>query len=235
MNDNVAPDLWEKMRKVLNLTQSSNEHEAALALEKLKQMTAKYDVTIEDIMSRAQGVNIARETFNTGMKNKQLWMSIMIRAVADYTDTKSFFGSNFLGELEYRFYGYERDRKIACYMAEYLHHNVQDLAKQAWKRFDLLDMERPDSDARNWQTNYKMGFMEGVEDQLKSLRAEEHPSNTGTALVVLKGQEINEWLKKNIKVTKTAKRYYTPNEKAYHMGRNDGRKHRIRKGIGHND
>lgn len=237
----VTPELWDRMRKVFNLTQSSNEHEAALAMEMLKRMTDKYDVTIEQIVGRDEKAQISAEVYSTGMKNRQSWMHPMLRIIADYTDTKALYDfewskENNRYEFRYKFYGFERDRKIAVYMAEYLHHIILEMAERAWNARALfyIDDGEEEQKPRNWKLNYRMGFVDGVGEQLKQLRQHEKPTQTGTALVVMKQQTIQTWVKENLKIKKNYGGYnFSGNNNAYSTGRSAGKKHQINKAMEH--
>jgi hypothetical protein len=234
-SDMLTPDILDKMRKVLNLSQSSNEHEAALAMAKLKEMTDKYDVTIEQIVRHELGddsINV--EIVVTKLKNNQEWTWVVLNAISHYTDTKGLSQAPRRWmkdeQLTLKFYGFERDRKIAGYMAEYVLGTIDRLARTAWNQKGRYEVHH--FEAFRWVNSWKYGFAMGLREQLRTLKQSEPPKETtGTSLVVVKSQTITKWVHENVETAQAGPSTSNVHSGAYFDGHASGKKHNINRAV----
>jgi hypothetical protein len=189
-------EVISKVKKLFALSSSSNEHEAALAMEKAHAMLKEYNLTSADIQADSKYGIMEQAVLES--KNQSIWKSIIIMGVCE---------ANYCMSLTSRGYtttekiiGKEHNIVVAKAMIEYLIATVERLSKRL-----------PGSD----RGSYKKGISSRLYERLlETLKKEEVEC---TALVVQEKAMIQDFIKgKNIKNTSISLK--VSNGGAYYKG-----------------
>lgn len=135
MSDNdKRQKMIEKIRKLLALAQSANEHEAALAAERAQAMLAEYNIALSEVATEekdAEDENIVIEV--GGMTSSYPWRRPLASAVAKMYFCEYFFQtirSRSGSTDQHSFVGAAHNVSVACMMFKYLDETIDRLAKQ---------------------------------------------------------------------------------------------------------
>jgi len=181
MNKSVT----EKIKKLLALATSSNEHEAKLAAAKANKLLIKYNLTMQDVDFSEEKRNYENKTFTAPKRsvedkfifvilNSHFFVDVVIGRGATYF-TKS---GNRRTEFKYHFVGEEVNVEIAKYVHNFLTMKFKDLFNEFKKGCD----GKPDRRA------YYAGLQAGLNEQLSATR-KEVTEETGLVVVPDPGLE----------------------------------------------
>lgn len=123
----------DKIRKLLALAKSGNEHEAAQALAKAMQLAAENDIKLDTVQAIENDITRARSQA-APKAQYELWERSLYNSIA------RLFGCAIMARTDYDsdchgyretfiIYGRERDRQIADYVAAYLRRELLRLFK----------------------------------------------------------------------------------------------------------
>lgn len=134
----MSENIKEKIKKLLALSKSSNEHEAAQALAFAMKIARENNIDIEDVKNDQQ---IAEEDAIYKASFSQ-WEQYLFDGIAREFGCRILLGRDFdMHKLKSRrriiMVGKEQDRAMAVYLANYLHRTVKSLWKQNRERLLL--------------------------------------------------------------------------------------------------
>lgn len=171
--DEATEKILEKVRKLLALAGSSNEHEALLAMERVRELYAKYNLENTKTNSGNKFVHLV---ICNCKKQMQAWQLKTISILTEHF---------FVKVLTFRQYNaktYERDFAIELIgsrenvlMAEYVYYFLQN-------HLDLLvkdvSKEKDKSFGRIEKSSYRLGALDGFAEKLKRSETENRISDT---------------------------------------------------------
>jgi hypothetical protein len=169
--------------KLVRLRESSNPHEAALAAQRISELTEKYDVTLADI--REDKASVGEDRGASGTNTWLAWYSCLTQGIRAYCHVGSYRAHGTAA-----FVGFERDRVMAAYLFEHLVRSVRNASgpamREARKRGEHI------YSARVWGNSFRHGMAREIRDRLVAMaEADNAPCATGNALVVVKSAEID--------------------------------------------
>lgn len=212
----------DKIRKLLALSRSSNEHEAALAAAKAQQSLAAHNLQMSDIdiTSRSAADHLA---IPVGAR-PPFWTVRLFNGVAKSCDCAVVLNRS-QGLLP--FVGVGADVEVAVFLYMFLCTTIYKLGEKfREKRVKLSDDKQKRRDAKS---SYVLGCVEAVRQKLEESK-KQHPT-TSNALVPLKDALIKKTLE-DIGVSADAQDNAVEEDAdAFHKGIADGRKIQIRKGL----
>jgi hypothetical protein len=148
-------DVIERIKKLLKLSTSSNEHEAALAAQRAAELMRAHNIAEAQLRvdePEARGPEATVQGFDSGVtKRAAKWKGHLVGAAAklyncyvwvDVSGTR-------------RLFGRESDVQAATYTAQYLIAEVDRLAKAAWKVSAEKQLDAVSG--RSWQANFSLG------------------------------------------------------------------------------
>uniref|UniRef100_C6E6T3 Uncharacterized protein n=1 Tax=Geobacter sp. (strain M21) TaxID=443144 RepID=C6E6T3_GEOSM len=124
MEDNKRKQIIEKIKKLLRLAKSSNEHEAALAAAKAQELLATYNLNEEDFSEREMPKEAGTAHTDT-VKKPAGWVYILAAAVAGAFDSQYF---HHPGQGLTVFVGVGIDHEVANFTFGYLYRSINKLA-----------------------------------------------------------------------------------------------------------
>ncbi|MCK4536921.1 MAG: DUF2786 domain-containing protein, partial [Desulfuromonadales bacterium] len=126
----------DKIRKLLALSKSDNEHEAALAAARAMELLSKHNLNLNEIDLQDPGVKAGKASSKTYAR-PQLWMAHLVNAVAAAFDCSSYHNR---WSHETTFVGVGADPDVAAFTFSYLFHTIKKLATKHvnQKRYNRL-------------------------------------------------------------------------------------------------
>lgn len=204
----------DKVRKLLRLSKSSNEHEAALAAQKASELLSQSGMVLTDI--EIEQSTIKENRIKTKYKKTPKWVYQLGSVVANNTYCRIF-----LGNSHVNFIGGVQDAEVAGYLFEYLYKTVKAMTKAYTKSFYGVV---PLSKTISISYSYASGVVATIAIKLKSLLQKDEPVVTasGTELMVVKGAVVADYINKNKKRTNPVNINSRVNFNHFDNGVNDG-------------
>jgi hypothetical protein len=203
----------EKIQKLLRLSKSKNEHEAALAAARAQELLAKYNLDEADLTEREIPKEACTAKTET-VKKPAGWVYILASSVAGAFDC-SYFHSSWYGTIN--FIGVDADHEIANFTFGYLYRTINRLAsgfmaKSQQKRLTAKGKKKV-------RLSYCLGAAQVVSQRLQQQKA--LTPITTTALIPVKKALIEAKRKEYGVVTEKLKEEDL-SDRAFWLGRRDG-------------
>lgn len=115
----------EKIKKLMRLAKSSNEHEAALAAARAQELLSKYNLDEAELTEQEIPKEAGVASVNNVVKKPAAWVYLLASAVAGAFDSKYFHSSD-SGQV--RFVGVDLDHEVASFTFGYLYRSINRLA-----------------------------------------------------------------------------------------------------------
>lgn len=220
MNPNPIVD---KIRKLLALANSSNEHEAALAAAHAQRLLSEHNLAMADIGTE-QLPPSAEKVETVAAKSLPKWIRQLSAGVCTAFDCQAIHHPA-LGRMT--FIGVGADVQIAAYAFGYLEHALRRLCsnymqQHAGSRIAARDREM-------LRQSYYLGAVSAVNRQLQEQRART-PVTPG-ALVQVKEGLISKAMEELGPIRTVRGRRSFVSAHAYSQGESDGRNVHLRKGV----
>lgn len=220
----------EKLKKLFALGQSSNEHEAKLAMQKANDIMLEYQISATEIDLSEDGA-VMEDNLILEEGKRQTWIQNLAAGCGELYDCKVCFVTHkrlhahkYTG-LHLRFFGTEAD--IMATKMTFLH------LYESWKsivRLALYDAKRnaysfePGIDARVFKNSHGIGFTTSIQTRIRVLvedRRAKVKTVTGRDLVLVKGAVLSDYMS-GIK-TRTVRQGNKVDQNAVTIGYNAGK------------
>jgi len=213
----------EKIRKLLALANSSNEHEAALAASHAQRLLSEHNLAMADIESE-QKPQSADKVEATVSKTLPKWVRHLSSGVCTAFDCQAIHHPN-LGKMT--FIGVGADVQIAAYTFAYLDKTVRKLCASYIKHH--VNDSVPNRQRELMRQSYYLGAVSTINSRLREQKIQT-PITPG-ALVPIKEGLIKKAMS-DMGPTRTVKsRRSFINSHAYTKGQQDGQQVGIHKGV----
>jgi len=222
----------EKVKKLLALAGSSNEHEAVLATTKAQGALDKANLTMLDVTSSKSMGKIGTQDMCLGVRYHQGWEVMLFVRLSRAYDCEPFSCSKRKGKefrAGWKVAGYEQDIEVLEYVHDYIHNTIKTITAVA-----TLDA---DVEGQREKANFRASFMEGMVvricQDIERQRVERLVKDTKCqALVAQRGANVKTWLYDNHKMGESTNSYKAgTNGEAFEQGFTAGAKVSLRKGI----
>ena len=200
--------LLEKVRKLLALSESPNEHEAALAAAKAQEILDRENLSIFDLkppsVSDVDSYTISEQTRHAA------WKSHLFTKLARIYDLRPY---HQIGTL--KVVGFKQDVDVFQYIHTYLSLVIELLALKEKRR--CLGQDR--KQAFRFRTSFCHGASDRICEIIKLQRAERLSQDVKcTALVIQKKSHVNSWANQHLNLrNKSVSRNSFDND-AYNKG-----------------
>lgn len=219
----------EKIKKLLSLSKSPNEHEAALALHKAQELLRKYNLSMEEVFSFT--ADNVREEAVLCKKRIPTWIGWLATTIAETFKVRVYKSCEFERQPEtrfigrgIRFVGFEADLMIAKHCFIYLKRGIE--AGCRLKRAELKSRGMRHF-PRNFKNAYALGYIEAMKEKMAQLARQARQDHQMTEqtlnLPVVKQNAIDEYMKRlNLGRARRSKMHL--DHAAYMVGYADGAK-----------
>lgn len=226
--EEVKPDLdkvLDKMRKLLALSKSPNEHEAARAAERVQALLVRYNLSLVDVeKGPASEIDADYNLRTTPYK----WRRTLGTSLAKMYFTRYFYSTLKDGKTVYDAHGFIGERQnimVAKMMFEYLIKTIDRLAMNGAKVL-------PEAQRSPYRTDFRKGcsyklcerIRKRVEDAKAGLAKDEDTKTNLPALLsayTKADAAIDGWIKKNMS-GEIVKHVYRPDKLLHERGFLDG-------------
>lgn len=213
----------EKVRKLLALSSSSNQHEAALAAAHAQRLLAEHNLSMSELELQEEGAGeVAIEVAKTVPK----WLASLFATVANGFDCFPIVTtSDSCSRL--RFIGVGEDPAVACCTLQFLMQELRRLATVYLRSSEAAQGRLSAADRQRVRTSYLLGGAQGVRQALMAQKAQ--TPTTSTALVPVKDALIKQYRDQQIgAIRMQRRRRSTVLAAAFQQGKSDGATLQIR-------
>ncbi len=222
----------DKIKKLLALSQSSNENEAAAALAKAMEIAADEGIDMAEAEAAILNEDISTKMFSKPRLKIPKWELSLATGISEMFGCRAVtIGSyrpqswRYAKQQGLEFAGYPSDLEICIYVYEYLKRQVKKLANEHMKTKRFRKRVRRE----NYKTDYLYGMVLRVILTAKKFYNRDH-SNGTPGLVVKRGVMIDRWLK-DLGAEDHDFSSKTKRQDAFHAGYSDGSKVGISHGV----
>ena len=207
----------EKVRKLLALSSSSNQHEAALAAAHAQRLLAEHNLSMSELEVREEG---AGETELQVARTVPKWLSSLFATVANGFDCFPIVTTtDSISRL--RFIGVGEDPAVASCTLQFLMKELRRLATLYLRASESGQNWLTATERQRIRTSYLLGGVQGVRQALAAQKA--RTPTTSTALVPVKDALIKQYREEQIgQVRMQRSRRSTVVSAAFQQGRTDG-------------
>lgn len=181
----------ERVRKLLALSNSSNEHEAALAAAHAQRLLAEHNLAMSELEVQQQG---AGESELHLARTVTKWISSLFATVASAFDCMPVVTTE-TSHSRLRFIGVGEDPEVAACTLEFLISELRRLASVYLAGLDQIQDKMTTSHRQKVRNSYLLGGAFGVAEALRRQKAS--TPTTSTALVPVKDAMIKEYCSQN--------------------------------------
>ena len=218
----------ERVRKLLALSNSSNEHEAALAAAHAQRLLAEHNLAMSELELQEEG---AGEAELVVAKTVAKWLSSLFATVANAFDCFPIVTTT-QENSRLRFIGVGEDPGVAACTLQFLIKELRRLASGYLCSLELRDDKLHPTDRQRIRTSYLLGGVHGIRQALQAQKAQ--TPTTSKALVPIKDALIQQYKEEHIGELRTRRsRSSTVVSKAFHQGRQDGASLRLHPTMKH--
>jgi hypothetical protein len=213
----------EKVRKLLALSSSSNQHEAALAAAHAQRLLAEHNLSLSELEVREEG---AGEAELQVARSVPKWLSALFACVANGFDCFPIVTST-ANCSRLRFIGVGEDPAVACCTLQFLIQELRRLASAYLRGNEAAQGRLSSADRQRVRSSYLLGGVQGVRQALTAQKAQ--TPTTSTALVPGKDALIKQYRDQQIGAVRMQRtRRSTVFSAAFEQGRADGATLQIR-------
>jgi len=215
----------DKIKKLLNLAESSNEHEAKAAANMAQELMVKHNLKAMDLVSKEYDDSYldeySRESVEHKYVNDLLQRFFFVNIVSCRQSARCEKTKRIKRITKLQVFGTTENVEIASYTYQFLLHAFSRL----WKQYKS---ETGASTAS--KQSFMNGLWKGLKEQLSETRRK---VENETGLVVVKDHGIDQYQREKIGSTRNQKRsvYGSRDHGALESGREQGKNLRISRGI----
>ncbi len=217
--------LLRKLEKLMSLAQSSNENEAALAMEKVHELFLKHNLEKAQTKARSDYVSL---TINTKKKRVDRTQSILAGIINEHYFVRVIYSSIYDARTCENHKTIELiGSKENVLMAEYVFHFLEQTIKSLWRSYQQTAGAKIKA-----KSSYQIGLLTGFSTKLSHADKLKKTDNTVVALV----KSIDKQLTAHVntlypKLTSRSRSLGYADADSYNAGCSDGARIVIHKGI----
>lgn len=204
-----------KIKKLLALGESSNEHEAKLAMLKAQELLAKHKISLKE-MNEYQEVNVVEGKTNVTF-TKAKWKGRLAKVIADNFGCYYFFRTRRNNTV--MFIGKDEDVTVCRIVIEYAIDSINSVVKRL-----RYEYRRDGYSTKGLENDYALGFIKGLENAFEKQKQE----NQEWGLILVKDKEVTDaYEKKEFTRKISINSKFQGFDEVYSQGIKDGEKFSI--------
>ena len=212
-NDSYESPLMDRIRKLLALSESSNENEAFVAMKKANEIILKYnlDSSFSETHHTCEYRQIGEKKLRRSLQETIICNLLKDFFFVDYLIIPSFLARTGKNITQIEILGLPENLDMAEYVFYYLLKQTELL----WKKHQAKSNTKGKSEKKSYQT----GLLEGFRSTLET----SFPAVHQNALIKLQEKELHDFLQyRHPRIRHTKKSGGLFHEATYHQGRQDG-------------
>jgi hypothetical protein len=214
----------EKIRKLLALANSSNEHEAALAAAHAQRLLSEHNLAMADVEAKHHPQS-ADKVETTAAKTLPKWVRNLSGGVCSAFDCQAI---HHPAQGKMSFIGVGADVQIAAYTFAYLDRTVRRLCS-SYMKYRVNDGNLSNRNKELMRQSYYLGAVSTINSQLVQQKVQT-PVTPG-ALVPIKEGLIKKAMSELGPIRTVRGRRSYINSNAYNQGQTDGKNVSVHKGV----
>ena len=174
----------EKVRRLLALATSSNEHEAAAAAAKAQELLHRYNLSMAEVSASSSDkpAGVTYERIMVDIGNSASWRGVLLGSVARHNGADVIS----LGGGRYAVIGEAHVVEVCRYLYEYLAREIDRFADRGWLNFHGYE-----SSSRRWKTGFRFGAISTIDQRLAAQRKQQGAeSEQSRALIVVNDEAL---------------------------------------------
>lgn len=186
-------DYKDKIKKLLALAESNNEHEAKAALLKAKELMAQYKIEEYELVD-AKDKKVKRiDTKFEYTKRGEWWMGGLSTIIAENYCCRSAVSRDYLGAQKRTvfFIGLEGDVDVCAKIFEYAVETARTCGQRYLKRLPQWN-KLSFAEKNKVKNSYALGFARGVRDAFEEQRNARTTDESKWGLVMVVPKEVND-------------------------------------------
>jgi len=161
---NSLQDIVEKIKKLLLLSESSNENEAALAAAKAAELMLKYSISQSSLHIEEDKEDVEFFIFeDNDKKNKVQWKGGLAYSIAEFFNCFVYWSNQDL-----YFIGRESDKNAVLYLYKAISNQIEELAYKFWVKEGI----RSGIHGKSWNNSFKLGCVINIANRFKDKKKE---------------------------------------------------------------
>lgn len=206
-----------KIQKLLALSESSNEHEAHLAMLKAQELLAKHKLSLKEVKELSVYNSAIKDKVTTISFKKAKWKALLAKLIANNFGCYTYFKVRNTNMIA--FFGREEDIAICNIVLEYAVDSINSKVKRL-----RYEYSRNGYSTKGLENDYALGFIKGLSKKYE----EQNKTNQEWGLVLAKDEEVVEAFgRKRFSRSYNANIEFQGYSDVYHEGRKDGSKFNI--------
>lgn len=215
----------EKIRKLLALANSSNEHEAALAAGHAQRLLSEHNLAMADVEAKEQQPQSADKIETTVPKSLPKWVRNLSGGVCSAFDCQAI---HHPAQGKMSFIGVGADVQIAAYTFAYLDRTVRRLCS-SYMKYRVNDSNLSNRNKELMRQSYYLGAVSTINSQLVQQKVQT-PITPGALMPIKEGLIKKAMSELGAIRTVRGRRSYI-NSNAYSQGQTDGKNVSVHKGV----
>lgn len=207
----------EKIQKLLSLSESSNEHEAKLAMLKAQKLLTKYKLSLREVKEYKSYNSIIREKRSNISFRTAKWKAHLAKLIADNFGCYIYYKTRYSHTIT--FFGREEDVVVCNIVLEYAVDCIDNSIKKLQYQY-----RRNGLSVRGLANDYAIGFIEGLREQFD----EQKKANQEWGIILAKDKEVMEaYEQKEFEGSVDTSIKFKGHDEVYFKGHEDGQKFSI--------
>lgn len=224
----------EKAKKLFAVSEGTNfENEAKVALNKMRDLLAKYNLSMGDIDGNHSERN---PEFKLMTEKTGYWQGSLATVVANFCNCTAFYTTVSKSRV-LRVIGMPHEVEICTFTFSHIAEQIDKLMRKKRKELRAQrQREGRDRQDRQASSYFTRGYVDGIIIRLKQ-RLDDRLNDEagGKALVLVQHPKVKDWVDKNIGRSLRKSRQQAASEEGFQQGFRDGDKVNIHRGLGHKD
>jgi hypothetical protein len=214
-----------KLQKLLALSASDNENEAALAMKKAEALMREYNLSVADVALDGSGAHVGSAEVYGSTKSSQTWEVFLGGTIAKTFNGRAIRTRNPHG-WAFTFVAGKTDLELIVDLFERLRSNIKRMSDAYVRSARNTTCVH----GKTLHNSYRMGVLETITRRLESLKKNTAPTQernafgiTGTELMVIKDKAVDQRVSRLFPhVKSTTRAASTVVGSAYRQGQADG-------------
>lgn len=193
----VDSKMVERIRKLLALGTSPNQHEAEAALAKANQLMQEHQLSMSEVDVKAEGA-VGKAAIDMGrIRSRTKWVHGIAHACAKLYDCTTIRTTNpYRKTWSLVFIGRASDIELAQITFDHLYKSWESISKHDLKLHGAM------LGSKLFYNSHGLGFSNAINRRVDLLVEERQEAlrktaTTGTALILVKGQEVQDYMRDN--------------------------------------
>jgi len=226
MTNNIDQSIIEKINKLLALGQSPNEHEAKLAMMNAQKLLTKHNLSMCDIKTKENTINIKERILNLESTRVATWKSALLNSICLNNYCTLLISTGYRREKSFKIIGDEINIQVVLNMYEYLYEAVERITKKS------------DTKGATEKNSFRLGMINGINEQFDAIKREMEQHGVDeecTALMVVDYEKKNKTaiakFLESYSIRRSSAKGSRIDGNAYSKGRAEGQKVSLRKQV----